>query len=151
LFADLELYLRQLGFSFYGFLTQHTRSKKSLNKKTNFGKERLFYADAVFFKDPLSFHINFSPRQYYVLIFAAILTGFYDFALELIAVNVPENERRIITDLIHSISYVNPKTSEEQINMLINKMENDKENANILLGKFLDSVSFPDFEDYTTT
>jgi FkbM family methyltransferase len=150
LFSDVEIYLRNLGFSFYGFLTTHTRSKKSLNKKTNLGKERLFYADAVFFKDPLSQSINLSQRHLIVLLYSAILTGFYDFALEL-AESTALDKMNIgvdsIKNLIKQASFVDPLDTKVQLESLLTKVEQDSESVNVLLGKFIDKINFPDFED----
>lgn len=151
LFSDVELLLRKSGFSFYGFLTQHTRSKKALNKKTNMGKERLFYADAVFFKDPFSTaDLNLSLRQSYVLLFAAIMTGYYDFALELTSsdfLKLPAIELDHIRHLIEFLSSVNPLDMNEKIHGLAKMINLDREKTNIHLGKFIDSIAFPDFED----
>ncbi len=151
LFSDIEIYLRNLGFSFYGFLTLHTRSKKSLNKKTNLGKERLFYADAVFFKDPLSTNVTLNSRQSTILLFSAILTGFFDFALELAAsplLNLAAAELETIQKLVETISFVNPDKTEQQLQILLKKVTENKESTNVLVGKFIDTISFPDFEDY---
>ena len=150
LFADVEIFLRSLGFSFYGFLTLHTRSQKTLNKKTNLGKERLFYADAVFFKDPLSLPVTLDKRQHMVLMFAAILTGFFDFALELATssqLSLPALELQNIRELIESISFVNPANTAEQVQELLANIGSSRESTNILVGKFIDAISFPDFED----
>ena len=53
LFTEVELMLRELGFTFYGFLTLAQRSCRQLNKRVELGRERYFFGDAVFFKDPL--------------------------------------------------------------------------------------------------
>jgi FkbM family methyltransferase len=150
LFSDVELLLRKLGFSFYGFLTQHTRSQKKLNKKTNLGKERLFYADAVFFKDPLSSEVHLTERQCYVLLFSAILTGYFDFALELAAssfFNLPAEELCSINNLISTLSQVNSLDVRKEIHNLMHEISMNQESTNILLGRFIDAIDFPDFED----
>ncbi|MES2217681.1 MAG: FkbM family methyltransferase [Pseudomonadota bacterium] len=150
LFSDVDVYLRELGFSFYGFLTLHTRSQKKLNKKTHIGKERLFYADAVFFKDPLSKAISLSDRQYRVLLCSAILTGFYDFALELItlsAMKLSNTELISIKEYIEQQAFVNPELTKTNLSSLVGKVANNSANVNVLLGKFIDEINFPDFED----
>jgi FkbM family methyltransferase len=150
LFSDVELFLRQLGFSFYGFLTLHTRSQKKLNKKTHMGKERLFYADAVFFKDPLSKAVTLSQRQYRVLLCSAILTGFYDFALELISspvLNFNAAEQAQMQKFVEEQAFVNPENTKSNLKSLIEKVTDNSADVNVLLGKFIDKISFPDFED----
>jgi len=150
LFSDIELYLRSLGFSFYGFFTLHTRSKKSLNKRTHHGKERLFYADAVFFKDPLSCEITLTQRQYKVLVFSAILTGYYDFALEIAAskgANFSAAEQESVKSMVESLSFVDPVDMSGQVIQLANRINENKADTNVYLGKFVDSIKFPDFAD----
>ena len=150
LFSDVEVYLRELGFSFYGFLTMHTRSQKTLNKKTNLGKERLFYADAVFFKDPLSTPVTLNERSLNVLLFSAILTGFYDFAIELATsplLKLPESELNLVCGLIETVSYVSPEATEQQLQALVKNVSSSQASTNVLVGKFIDKIAFPDFED----
>lgn len=151
LFSDVEILLREQGFSFYGFLTHHTRSKKSLNKKTHLGRERSFYADAVFFKDPLSAEsLNLSSRSLRVLLLSAVITGFYDFALELAAsplLSLSHADIANVNQLIHSVAYLDPAATEEQLSELMGKVNQDKSSTNVLLGKFIDHINFPDFED----
>ena len=150
LFSDVELYLRSIGFSFYGFHAIHTRSKKSLNKKTHHGKERLFYADAIFFKDPLSNNLKLTERQLSVLLITAILTGYYDFAIELSRsnlLNLALKEQAFVEEMVRELSHVNPIHTNNVLVDLVNKISNDKENTNIHLGKFIDTIGFPDFED----
>src|SRR5262249_27536117 len=86
LFSEVELLLRSLGFSFYGFTTFHVRSRKLLEKSREGGRERAFYADAVFFKDPLPGGppgAALSERGQRLLFCCALLLGYHDFALEL--------------------------------------------------------------------
>ena len=69
-FSEVEMYLRELGFSFYGFDSLHFRSKKLINKKNApFMKERVYWADAVFLKDPFdSDNVLLSKRNFKQLI-----------------------------------------------------------------------------------
>lgn len=85
LFADVELYLRSLGFSCYG-TSLHYRSRKLLDKRREATRERLLWADAIFFKDPLPGgpgRLELSERHLHALFVCAALLSFYDFALEL--------------------------------------------------------------------
>lgn len=78
LFSDIEQFLRGLGFSFFGFENIGKRSRRLLP-----GNERLLHADAVFFKDPIA-NKAMTERQKHVAFVAALLCGYYDFALEII-------------------------------------------------------------------
>jgi FkbM family methyltransferase len=150
LFSEVELFLRNLGFSFYGFLTQHTRSQKKLNKQTHFGKERLFYADAIFFKDPFSINNSLTLRQYQILLIAAMLTEFYDFALEILfsgSLAISSHEIKSIQHLINSLAYVDPTNTEAKLHSLIKSLSMNPKNTNITLGKFVDNMKLPNFED----
>jgi len=94
--SDIDVLLRQHGFSLYG-LYPHYRSTKSLDPSREHTEERLMWADAVFFKDPfddLNDGKTLPPRAIDCLILAAWLTGFYDFAIELAQKCVPEAEGR---------------------------------------------------------
>jgi len=86
LFSELELYLRGLGFSFYGFQSMHLRSGKRIDKRRADGMERVLWAEAVFFKDPLGGsdqHVRPGERQMMALMLSAMLFGYFDFAAEL--------------------------------------------------------------------
>lgn len=148
LFSDVEILLRELGFSFYGFLTLHTRSQKRLNKKSHLGRERLFYADAVFFREP-SNHNILTYRQKLVLITAAILTEFYDFALEIVS-NLDEldiKEKSELNLLIDTLAYCDPIETQNAVTGLLDSLKNDASLTNLHVGKFIDALNFPDFED----
>ena len=94
--SDIDLLLRKHGFSLYG-LYPHYRSTKSLDPSREHTEERLMWADAVFFKDPLDdldAGKTLAPRAIDCLILAAWLTGFYDFAIELSQKCVSEADGR---------------------------------------------------------
>ena len=94
--SDIDLLLRQHGFSLYG-LYPHYRSTKSLDPSREHTEERLMWADAVFFKDPfddLNAGSTLPARAIDCLILAAWLTGFYDLAIELAQKCVSEAEGR---------------------------------------------------------
>lgn len=86
LFSDMEKLLKNQGFSFYGFRAFHFRSAKKIDRKKMLSAERAFYADAIFFKDPLD-DLNvkaLTQRQLVALLGSATLLGYYDFCLELL-------------------------------------------------------------------
>jgi len=89
LFSDVELLLRGLGFSFYGFGDAAHRSRRTVADAVA-QRERLFWADAFFLKDPFDVpNRPFAPRQAAVACVSALLLGFKDFALEAAAKFLP--------------------------------------------------------------
>lgn len=144
LFSDIELSLREHGFSFYGFTKIHTRSCKLLDKQKHVTAERLFYADAVFFKDPLpgpSYLKNVDDRGLYVLFTTALLLGYYDFALELASKTWAKNdeaELNKIKFLILQLTELPPSKTQHSIEELAKHIEQKPELANITVGGFID-------------
>jgi len=90
LFSDIETYLRQCGFSFFGFYNSSYKSSRKINKEISpLVRERLYWADAVFFRDPLRDAVatgggacTLSKRALFSLIVSAMLLEYYDYALE---------------------------------------------------------------------
>lgn len=143
LFSDVELLLRQHGFSFYGFSKLHGRSCKLLDKRNHTTAERAFYADAIFLKDPLpgpSQRRDIDERGLYVLFTAALILGYYDFALELATktwASSPKSKEKI-TSLVLDISKLSAANTHHALLEVVNKVDNHPELANILVGDFVD-------------
>ncbi len=143
LFSDVELLLRAYGFSFYGFSKIHGRSCKLLNKKVNITAERAFYADAIFFKDPLPGASNrkyLSDRGIYGLFTCALLLGYYDFALELASKTFADSQtlKEPIESLIKTLSHYEPVNSLSAAKKLSDDLSENPNNANIIVGGFVD-------------
>lgn len=155
LFSDVEVLLREYGFSFYGFHSTHERSRKLLDKKRFLGRERLLHADAVFFKDPLpcsSRYLPLSDRQIAVLFTCAVILGYFDFALELANETFASSgeEQESVARLIHSLSLHAPNASADSIRLLSEQVQAQPESANIYLGRFIDRHrAMCNFEDAT--
>ncbi|MBN8828234.1 MAG: FkbM family methyltransferase [Sphingobacteriia bacterium] len=153
LFSEVEMLLRSLGFSFYGFMPIRTRAKKLLDKKDHVSMERAFYTDAVFFKDPLDKKLNkqLNDRDVKVVFMAALLIGYYDFALELASstwAKNDSNEQAIIRKLIDELSSIQPVTTIEALNSLNAQVNKTPEYANVLVGNFVDRRrKFNDYDD----
>ncbi|HUA53140.1 MAG TPA: FkbM family methyltransferase [Candidatus Sulfotelmatobacter sp.] len=102
LFSDVELLLRDLGFSFYGFGDTAYRSRRTV-PETVAQRERLFWSDAIFLRDPFDGpDLPFSPRQATAACASALLLGFKDFALELAGRFFPDdlpNLEAVVSDL----------------------------------------------------
>jgi FkbM family methyltransferase len=86
MFPEVETYMRQFGFAFFGFRETSYRSaqlRHLLKQRGANWRERLFHADAIFFKDPLApTKAVLSDRAAHVLFACAMLLGYYDFALD---------------------------------------------------------------------
>jgi FkbM family methyltransferase len=101
--SDIDLLLRPLGFSLYG-LYPHYRSAKALDVESARVEERLMWADAVFFKDPLDAEDAApDPRCVDSLILSALLTGFLDLAVELASRYLPQQEQTSLGRLAREI------------------------------------------------
>lgn len=145
LFSELEIFLRESGFSFYGFEKISKRSRKrqpQLNKYKEVWQERAIHADAVFFKDPLpgSYQkISLSERGNYVLFTCALLLGYYDFALELaLATWAVGEEAKRIEKLVRQCAARPPEESYSDALALADRVSEHPELANIEVGHFVD-------------
>ncbi len=143
LFSEVEMLLRSHGFSFYGFSKFHGRSCKLLDKNNQTTAERAFYADAVFFKDPLSRlpnSQNLSTRSIYALYTCALLLGYYDFALELASkyfakeVSQLDNVKRLISE----VSHLSPEQTISDLIKISEDVKAQPSQANIIVGGFVD-------------
>ena len=143
LFSEVELFLRERGFSFYGFTTVGHRSRKLLDKRKEIGRERMFYADAVFFKDPLSGGSKFdggSQRAQQVLFVCALLLGYYDFALELaLETWATGKEATSVKQLAHHLASLPPAQAHGDALALAQRVSDKPELANIEGGRFVDA------------
>ena len=153
-FSEIEFYLRNLGFSFYGFINQHNRSLKLLDKKEYRNRERIIQADAVFFKDPFnkaSYNYLKNSREIHILFVTATLLGYYDFALEIAKktwlLSSPGEAKKVL-EFIKSLSQINISSQIKSVDELQKKVHHDKENAMIHIGKFVDEIkNYNDFKD----
>lgn len=140
-FSEVELFLRDLGFSHFGFLSLEYRSLKALDKRNHFGRERVIAADAVFFKDPLDGRCapaNSTPRHSTIVFMAALLTGFYDYALELATALWADAETNGLRRVVESAALAPPDHALRQVAELHHEARRDPQLANIAVGKFID-------------
>jgi FkbM family methyltransferase len=154
LFSDLEIFLRGEGFSFFGFHSTHERSRKFLDKRRSFGRERLLHADAVFIKDPLtaSQRGGMTPRQSYVAFVCALLCGYFDFALEIIQSSfegrVSGADCKNLTELVEKLATYPPASAEQAAIALAAAVKARPESANVIVGRFVDARrAIANFED----
>lgn len=154
LFSDVESLMREQGFSFYGFTTLHTRSKKFLNKKSNATRERVIYTDAIFFRDPLpgGYVSELSERRIYALFTVALLLGFYDYALELATATwlqrSDQAEQLRVKQLIEQISTTSTEKTTRDLLHLVETVQQSPEWVNVAVGGFVDKRrAFCDYDD----
>jgi len=155
LFSDLDRFLREEGFAFFGFHSTHERSRKMLDKKRFIGRERLLHADAVFFKDPLeSRQAPMTPRQHHVVFVCALLCGFFDFALELVEAGLAGrdgSERKKLTSLVEKLAVFSPENAAKAAFALADDVRANPSNANLRVGRFVDArraiCNFEDVQD----
>ncbi len=155
LFSEVEQFMRSVGFTFYGFMPIHTRSRKFLDKRTHITIERSLYTDAVFFKDPLagnSWNYSLTDRQSKVLFIIALLLSYYDFALELAEETwmkeSDELERSNIQSLVRDLSSFSASANIKALEALLEEVKSQPELANVRIGNFVDRRRrFCDYDD----
>lgn len=142
-FSETELLLREAGFAFYGFLTLNTRSRRLVDKTRAHGRERLFYADAVFLRDPLPSGGGrpLDLRQQHVLFCAALALGYLDFALDLAlstwAAGDPEEAERL-RRLVHAAGAPAADPVAE-LRRVLAAAERDPDRAMVHVARFVDA------------
>jgi hypothetical protein len=158
-FSEVELLLRQHGFSFYGFASWHTRARafpRHLDKKVELGRERPLYADAIFLKDPLPGGprpIDLSQRGLRVLFSCALLLGYFDFALELSETIWAADAGALIAArrLVHRTAAVDPAGTAAEVDALAARVRAAPDRAVVEAGRFSDRRRcFWDYDDVPT-
>jgi FkbM family methyltransferase len=152
LFSDLERFLREQGFAFFGFHSTHERSRKMLDKKRFIGRERLLHADAIFFKDPLEGRPAAMPqRQHHVVFACALLCGFFDFALELVEAGLAgadAGERQRLATLMETLAGHPAERAAKSALALADDVRANPSSANLRVGRFVDARrAICNFED----
>jgi len=141
IFSEIDLFLRRRGFQLYA-LYPHFISAKKINRKEYDSEERIIWADALYFKDPLD-SINekklFSTRDIEVLLLASVLTHFYDFALEIVSYYFrEETDRKNIERFILSMAEGDKIIIEGDLAKLIDEVAKSPEKGYLLAKKFID-------------
>ncbi len=141
-FSDIEQLMRERGFAFYGFVEMNMRSRRLLDKAALVGRERFFWGDAIFFKDPIAADgaaPQLTYRQRDALVLAALLLGYYDFALELAgATGLPADDQQQLKAIIEDLGGYSPERTIEDVRQLLAAMEAAPGDANILAGRYVD-------------
>jgi FkbM family methyltransferase len=142
LFTDVDLLLREHGFSFLGCTTVAQRSRKRLDKRRSLGRERWMLADAVFVKDPLPSGRapDLGPRARGILFTTALLLRYFDFALE-VAEDLWGGEPDLAAaarTLVDHLSAADPQATAARVADLARAVAAAPDRANLLTGKFAD-------------
>ncbi|OGL48251.1 MAG: hypothetical protein A3C43_04330 [Candidatus Schekmanbacteria bacterium RIFCSPHIGHO2_02_FULL_38_11] len=99
-------------------------------------------ADALYFKDPFdpaNKNRNFFKRNIEVLLLTAILTYFYDFALEIVeCYYTDKTDSGHIRDLVLSMAAIQSKTIENSLNCLLEDDRTNPSKTYLLAKKFID-------------
>lgn len=144
LLPDVAKFLMDKGFSLYGLLDAQNRSTKRLDKATSRARERLCHADAVFLRDPLDHPEGISAlseRRLRVLLLAAILLGYLDFALEMAAAGaVPASELAGFTDAVRRLATVDPEGIVSDVEALAARARHAPAMAHVELARLVDRL-----------
>jgi FkbM family methyltransferase len=142
-FSEVEEFLRDKGFAFYGFELFRLRSCNALDKRTHWSRERMIQADAVFFKDPLPGDRlrggAISTRGRDCLLVTAVLLEYYEFALELAAAHYEAPDRQLLGDWITSAAELDLAGEARDIMELAATARNHHEQVAIAAGGFVDA------------
>lgn len=141
IFSEIDLFLRDKGFQLYG-IYPHYISTKKLDRKRYDSEERILWADALYFKDCLNVANNNSEvsiRDIEVLLITAILTRFYDFALEILERYYKDkDDYHHIKNLITDVAESDKKIIEDGVDKLIKDVDKFPEKKYLLAKKFID-------------
>lgn len=150
LFSDVEIYLRQHGFSFMGFYNLAFKSTQMIDKHASPSvRERLYWADAVFFKDPLReggsglSTTEMSQRELFSLVTSAILLEYYDFAIEIASLcqklgHFSAGEFRSIFVLCHQLSALSIEARIQSLEETLKQMREHPRNASKVFSGLID-------------
>jgi FkbM family methyltransferase len=139
LFSDVEALLRANGFSFYGFDRMFHRSRKSLDKRRYWGRERIIQADAYFFKDPrdrVAPQRPFGSRDAAILALFGLLAGYHDFALEML--EGLGDRAAALRRAVLARAELPVERSRRELDTLASDVKRRAEDANLLIGRFVD-------------
>jgi FkbM family methyltransferase len=153
-FSEVEIFLRSQGFVFYGFHGTNHRSHRHLDKSQTAGRERMIWADAIFFKDPLDKEpaLSLSPRSVTALMASACMLGYHDFAIELAEKLFSGDSRQKSTvDFIRRFAAISSREIADSVKALQKSIEKNSDNRSplVALGKFIDSWRrLPNYDEF---
>lgn len=137
-FSEVDIFLARRGFQLYGLYPNYISAKK-LDRRKFDTEERLIWADALYFKDPLAPENSgrsFSRRDLEALLICALLTGFYDFALE-VAEKYFAGDLKNLGILVQDLASRKAKEVEADFSNLLRKSKG-KQVSFVSIKKFID-------------
>lgn len=154
LFSEVEIFMRGLGFSFYGFHGRgiHHRSRKKIDKRVEQVRERAMWADAVFFRDPFEASTNgLRERKMKALFCCALLLGYHDFALEVAEATWADPEELTwMKELVHSRATIKAGSTASDVDELHAAVTAEPRSSEVIVGRFVDARrDWNDFDDYS--
>ncbi|PKN70596.1 MAG: hypothetical protein CVU52_08945 [Deltaproteobacteria bacterium HGW-Deltaproteobacteria-10] len=152
-FSDIDKLLCSKGFSLYGLYPKYI-SKKMIDRTKYETNERLMWADAFYIKDPLeqkNTHKPFTEREVDVLIISALLTGFFDYATEIIeAYKEDITEKKKLLKLARLLARREKTKIERSARQFISKCHKSPERTFLLAKKFIDKNKKNNDVDFLT-
>jgi len=104
-------------------------------------EERIVWVDALFFKDPLdeiNQHRQFTVRDLHILIVIAIITKYYDYALELTSKFIDDPTDRLqIEKFIKHVAKIAQKALMKSVKGLNLSCQDNPENVYLHIQKFI--------------
>ncbi len=143
--TDIIDFLKDYGFCLFG-LYPHYLSNKMLDRKRYRTAERIPWADAFFFKDPLddsNTDKQFKQRDIHMLMAIAIITQYYDYALELACKYIQNRKDRLqIENFVKHIAKIDQAALMESVKALSLSCQSDPENVYLHIHKFISLHKF---------
>jgi len=142
-FSEVDLFVRKEGYQLYGLYPNYISARK-LNRNKCDTDERILWADALYFKDPLDSANKdryFTKRDIEVLILVAMLSRYFDYAMELVEHYYANNpmEMKRLQVLINALAEERSSRLVNDLCRLMAEYRNNADNAYILAKKFIDS------------
>lgn len=138
-FTDIDTYVRAHGLTLIGFSDFQNRSTKQLDKRSHWGRERVFQADAIYFRDP-AVADKYDARGADVAVLMAVLLGYFDLALEWVQVAQRNGgDMRGVPEAIAGLSRVSPDDVQTTLHQLSAAVRAEPDLGHAILGKFVDS------------
>ena len=140
-FTDIDSYLKSKGFILYGLYNRYV-SEKHIDRKEYYTNEKLFEADALYFKDPLhevNRNIEFNNRKKHLLILFALLFDYFEFAMDLINKFISnKTDRTNLVKLIEFLSTVKKNDLIKNTDELIKKCNDNPEKSFLYAQQYID-------------
>lgn len=139
-FADIDRLLNSKGFVLHGLYPNYI-STKVLNRRRRETNERLMWADALYFKDPLepgNSGYKVSRRDFAVLFLTSLTTGYYDYACELIKEFAKVEEKMELLKLTDRLAEEDQESLADKARDLSEAIRREPDLSYLLAKKFID-------------